>query len=49
MAAVAATLTLPLIHPGVVVASVDEQRREVERIVDELDRLGELANQLAED
>lgn len=49
MAAVAATLTLPLIHPAVVVASVDEQRREVERIVDELDRLGELANQLAED
>jgi len=49
VAAVAATLTLPLIHPAVVVASVDEQRREVERIVDELDRLGELANQLAED
>jgi cell wall-associated NlpC family hydrolase len=40
---------LPFVSPNVVLATVDDQRREVERIVDELDRLHEQADILAED
>jgi cell wall-associated NlpC family hydrolase len=44
------TVVLPLALPGPVDAtSVDDQRREVERIVDELDSLHEQADILAED
>ena len=43
-------LALPAMFPEAATAtSVDDQRREVERIVDELDRLGEQADILAED
>ncbi len=48
---VASTLTmvLPAVFPEVARASVGEQQREVARIVDELDRLEEQADILAED
>ena len=48
---VAATfvLVLPAMFPEVARATVEDQRREVERIVDRLDRLGEQADILAED
>jgi cell wall-associated NlpC family hydrolase len=48
---VAATfvLVLPTMFPEVARATVEDQRREVERIVDQLDRLGEQADILAED
>lgn len=50
-AVVVATMlfVLPMVSPTVVLATVDDQRREVERIVDELDRLHEQADILAED
>jgi cell wall-associated NlpC family hydrolase len=44
-----ATLVVPMMFPEVARASVGDQRREVERIVDELDRLHEQADILAED
>src|SRR5690606_21685456 len=43
------TLATPMMFPEVARASVEDQRREVERIVDELDRLHEQADILAED
>ncbi len=51
VAVVVATLlfVLPFVSPNVVLATVDDQRREVARIVDELDRLHEQADILAED
>jgi cell wall-associated NlpC family hydrolase len=45
----AATLAAPMMFPEVARATVEDQRREVERIVDELDRLHEQADILAED
>lgn len=39
----------PMVSPNVVLATVEDQRAEVERIVDELDRLHEQADILAED
>jgi len=50
-AVVVATLlfVVPFVSPNVVLANVEDQRREVERIVDELDRLHEQADILAED
>ncbi|HUF97578.1 MAG TPA: NlpC/P60 family protein [Ilumatobacter sp.] len=39
----------PMVSPQVVLATVEDQRAEVERIVDELDRLHEQADILAED
>ena len=45
----ALTMVLPAVFPEVARASVSDQRREVERIVDELDRLAEQADILAED
>jgi cell wall-associated NlpC family hydrolase len=42
-------LALPILFPEAASAAVEDQRREVERIVDELDRLGEQADILAED
>lgn len=48
--AVVAALAVPALHPVPVTASpVDQQRARVEQIVDELERLEEQANQLAED
>ena len=44
-----ATLAAPMLFPEVARASVGDQRREVERIVDELDRLHTQADVLAED
>jgi cell wall-associated NlpC family hydrolase len=50
VAAFAAILASTVLMPTVVVAqSIDDQRREVERIVDELDRLHVKADTLAED
>lgn len=50
LAALAAILASTVLMPTVVVAqSIDDQRREVERIVDELDRLHVKADTLAED
>jgi cell wall-associated NlpC family hydrolase len=49
LVASALTLVLPAVFPEVARASVGEQQREVERIVDELDRLAEQADILAED
>ena len=50
LAAFAAILASTVLMPTVVVAqSIDDQRREVERIVDELDRLHVKADTLAED
>ena len=49
LVASAFTLVLPAVFPEVARASVGEQQREVERIVDELDRLAEQADILAED
>ncbi len=49
LVASALTLVLPAVFPEVARASVGEQQREVERIVDELDRLEEQADILAED
>ena len=43
------TFVVPGVFPEVAEASVADQRREVERIVDELDRLHEQADILAED
>jgi peptidoglycan DL-endopeptidase CwlO len=43
------TLAAPMMFPEVARATVEDQRREVERIVDELDRLHEQADILAED
>ncbi len=45
----ALTLAAPALFPEVARASVDDQRREVERIVDELDALHTQADILAED
>jgi len=45
----ALTMVLPAVFPEVARASVGEQQREVARIVDELDRLAEQADILAED
>lgn len=45
----AATLAAPMMFPEVARATVEDQRREVERIVDELDRLHTEADVLAED
>ena len=49
--AVALTMVfvMPSIYPDIAVAGVDDQRREVARIVDELDRLETKADTLAED
>ena len=49
VAASAFTFVLPTAFPEVAQAGVDDQRREVERIVDELDRLHQQADILAED
>jgi len=51
IAVVVATMlfVMPMVSPNVVLATVDDQRREIERIVDELDRLHEQADILAED
>ena len=49
IAASALVFVLPTAFPEVVRATVDDQRREVERIVDELDRLHTEADILAED
>jgi cell wall-associated NlpC family hydrolase len=49
VAAATATLVAPMALPEVARASVGDQRREVERIVDELDRLHTEADILAED
>jgi cell wall-associated NlpC family hydrolase len=43
------TMVLPAVIPEIAQASVGEQRREVERIVDQLDRLETQADILAED
>lgn len=43
------TLAAPMMFPEVARATVEDQRREVERIVDELDRLHTEADVLAED
>jgi cell wall-associated NlpC family hydrolase len=43
------TLAAPMVFPEVARASVADQRREVERIVDELERLSTQADVLAED
>ena len=43
------TMALPAVFPEAVQATVEDQRREVERIVDELDRLHTQADILAED
>ena len=45
----ALTMVLPAAFPEAVQATVEDQRREVERIVDELDRLHTQADILAED
>ena len=45
----ALTMVAPAMFPEVAQATVDDQRREVERIVDELDRLHSQADILAED
>ena len=49
VAAAAVTLAAPMMVPDVARATVEDQRREVERIVDELERLHEQADILAED
>ncbi len=49
VAASTLTFIVPLAFPEAVQASVSDQRREVERIVDELDRLHTQADILAED
>lgn len=49
VAVAAVTLAGPMIFPEVAQAAVGDQRREVERIVDELDRLHTQADILAED
>jgi cell wall-associated NlpC family hydrolase len=51
VAVVVATMlfVVPFVSPNVVLATVEDQRRQVERIVDELDRLHEQADILAED
>lgn len=49
VAAAAVTLAAPMMFPEVARATVEDQRREVERIVDELERLHEQADILAED
>lgn len=43
------TIAAPMMFPEVARATVEDQRREVERIVDELERLHEQADILAED
>lgn len=43
------TMLLPAVFPEIAHASVDDQRREVERIVDQLDKLETQADILAED
>ena len=45
----ALTMVLPAVFPEAAQATVEDQRREVERIVDELDRLHTQADILAED
>lgn len=45
----AVTLAAPMMFPEIARATVEDQRREVERIVDELDRLHTQADILAED
>ena len=42
-------VAMPSLYPDIAIAAVDDQRREVEQIVDELDRLHTQADILAED